>query len=311
MWVLSPMWPVYKLFKPFTKAVFLLFSALFLLVTGLQITIPDVSFLKDANPKVTNYMLSDEILNEQDAVQPIRFIALDEISPHLIRAILSSEDDQFFLHRGFNWTELKKALYTDWQKKRLVRGGSTISQQLARNLFLSKNKSIVRKLREWILTYEMEATLSKERILELYLNFVEYGPGIFGVEAASRYHFNTSPKNLSMAQAALLAGVLPNPKNWGKKPYPSQTFRRQNQILTRMGRFDLHLPADLFQKKPPKPEKELVVKNDKSVKKPQPLEKSQVALSSDTTTPSDTISTPEELETTAADPEPLFLDESP
>jgi monofunctional biosynthetic peptidoglycan transglycosylase len=298
------MWPVYKLFKAFTKAVSLLFLALFLLVTGLQITIPDVSFLEDANPKVTNYMLSDEILSGQDVVQPIRFVALAKISPHLVRAILSSEDDQFFLHSGFNWAELKKALRTDWQKKRLVRGGSTISQQLARNLFLSKNKSIVRKLREWILTYEIEAALSKERILELYLNFVEYGPGIFGVEAASRYHFNTSPKNLSRAQAALLAGVLPNPKNWGKKPYPSTTFRRQNQILGRMNHFDLYLPANLFQEKPPKPEKELVVKNDKPIKNSTPLEKEKVALSPDTTTQ-------EESETTPAEQEPLFLDESP
>lgn len=298
------MWPIYKLFKTFTKAVFLLFLALFLLVTGLQITIPDVSFLEDANPKVTNYMLSDEILSEQDGIQPIRFVALAKISPHLVRAILTSEDDQFFLHNGFNWTELKKALYSDWQKKRLVRGGSTISQQLARNLFLSKNKSIVRKLREWILTYEIEARLSKERILELYLNFVEYGPGVFGVEAASRYHFNTSPKNLSAAQAALLASVLPNPKNWGKKPYPAKTFHRQNQILSHMGHFDLHLPSDLFQEKPPKPEKEFVAKSNQPVKNSTSPEKEKVALSPETMTP-------EETEMNPTDPEPLFLDESP
>lgn len=296
--------PVYKLFKTFAKAIFLLFLASFLLVTGLQITVPDVGFLEEANPKVTNYMLSDEILSEQDSVQPIRFVALADISPHLIRAILSSEDDQFFLHNGFNWGELKKALYTDWQKKRLVRGGSTISQQLARNLFLSKNKSIIRKLREWIITYEIEASLSKERILELYLNFVEYGPGVFGVEAASRYHFKTSPKNLSAAQAALLAGVLPNPKNWGKKPYPSKTFHRQNQILARMNHFDLHLPEGLFQKKPPKPEKDFVVKNIKPTKKIPLLEEKQIAVSPDTTAL-------EESQATDVEQAPLFLDESP
>ncbi len=192
-------------------------------------------------------MLGDDNLFKKK-IHSVEFVALHNISPYVVRSILTSEDDLFFVHNGFNWREIGKSLKLNLEKMKIVRGGSTITQQLARNLFLSPDKSIFRKFREWLLTYQLEKTLSKKRILELYLNYAQFGPSVYGVKAAGKYHFGTKPKYFTPRQSALLAAVLPSPGKYGKKPYPGITYTRMNKILSRQAVYDLHMPKDLFKK---------------------------------------------------------------
>lgn len=225
---------------PFKLAVY----GLFFLVVGyfaLQINIPDVEFLKTHTPSRSSYMNLDDKADGDE----IQFVRLNQMNSSIVRAVLVAEDDLFFVHEGFNWDAIKKAISRNFESGEFERGGSTISQQLARNLFLSPSKSVVRKLREMILTFHLESELSKERILELYLNFAEFGPSIYGVADASRYHFNKKPSQLSAAESALLAGFLTQPKYLGKKPYPSRSYSNQKRILYRMSRYDLNLPKSI------------------------------------------------------------------
>lgn len=205
-------------------------------------TLPDVDFLQTKQPARSAYMDNDRLVPKKRNIQ---FVPLKQISPYLVHAVLAAEDDLFFVHDGFNFIQIQKAFLKNYKHGRFKVGASTLTQQLARNLFLSKSKSLLRKFRELILTYEMESTLSKKRILELYLNYVEFGPGVYGVKAASRYHFRSSPRQLNRSQSALLASVLPRPKVYGKKPYPRRTNLRKKRILYRMAHYDLNLPKSI------------------------------------------------------------------
>lgn len=148
------------------------------------------------------------------------WVPLEQISPNLQRAVIAAEDGNFCLHNGFDWKALEK-VYTDWQRGGRMRGGSTISQQTAKNIWLWPNSDIIRKGLEVPLTYFLERTYPKRRILEVYLNIIEWAPGVYGAEAAARKHFGTSAKNLTTRQAALMAAVLPNPRKWSaSKPGP-------------------------------------------------------------------------------------------
>lgn len=138
---------------------------------------------------------------------------LAEISPNLQRAVIAAEDARFYEHFGFDFVELKRAISDYRVGKRRVRGASTISQQLAKNLFLSPKRTLLRKATEAWLTARLELMLSKHKILELYLNTIEWGKGVFGAEAAARYYFGRSAKQLSVSQAAFLAAILPSPTN--------------------------------------------------------------------------------------------------
>lgn len=230
----------------------MLFLALFLIIAWFYIAalLPGVDYLENTNPVITSFMRTDRYF-EQEGVSPqvIRFVPLAALPPSLIRAVLVTEDDYFFSHQGFNWQALQKAIEYDKKKGRLRRGGSTLTQQLARNLFLTRDKTMLRKLREWILTSRLEEALSKSRILELYLNVVEFGPGIYGVAQASEYHFKTAPENLSLSQAALLAAFLPSPKRYGKKPYPAFAWVRQKKILAKMASYNLTVPEGVLTSK--------------------------------------------------------------
>jgi len=134
------------------------------------------------------------------------------ISLHLKRAIVAAEDAQFLKHEGFDWDGMQNALEKNLRKGRVVAGGSTISQQLAKNLFLSGEKSLMRKGQEALITLMIEGVLDKRRILELYLNLIEWGDGVFGAEAAARHYFGVSATQLSPGQAAWIAGIVPNPR---------------------------------------------------------------------------------------------------
>lgn len=220
---------------------FLLSSFILIVVTS-----PYPGDLQDQTPTQTAFM-RHSLNGKKSLIQPkpIKPVSLQNISPQLIKAVLSSEDDLFFKHNGFNTTEIFKALITNIKKGRISRGGSTLTQQLARNLYLSPKKSIVRKVREAYITFLLELNLSKSRILELYLNTAQFGPGIYGAEQAARYHFGQSAKSLSAHQAALLAAMLPRPSVYGKKPYPSRTYLRQKRILRRMHKYALYLPKKI------------------------------------------------------------------
>lgn len=170
----------------------------------------------------------------------LKWRSLNNISPHLIRAVIASEDQRFFEHNGFDWEQIAKALAesqsapTGSRQSKRLRGASTISMQTARNVFLWQGRSWLRKGLEAYFTVLIELIWSKERILEVYLNVVEWGPGIYGAEAAARSYFNCSAKELTQSQSALMAAVLPNPRRWSPaRPTPYILWRKQ-EILQQM-----------------------------------------------------------------------------
>ena len=140
-----------------------------------------------------------------------KFIGLNSVSTYFLDALIVSEDASFYSHQGFDLRELTDSMKTNLKKKQLYRGGSTISQQLIKNVFLNKEKSIIRKLKEAIMTYHLENILSKDKILEKYINVVQFGENLYGIKDASSYYFNKHPIFLSLAQSAFLAHLLPNP----------------------------------------------------------------------------------------------------
>ena len=163
-----------------------------------------------------------------------QYVGYERISAHLKRAVVSSEDARFLEHEGFDWPAIQKALERNEKKGKVVAGGSTISQQLAKNLLLSGSRSLIRKGQEAAITWMIEATYSKHRILELYLNYAEWGEGVFGAEAAARYHFGTSAASLTASQAAYLAAILPAPRRYPPARITPYIASRVNTILARM-----------------------------------------------------------------------------
>jgi monofunctional glycosyltransferase len=218
-------------------------------------TLPDVSALKTRNPKRSALMeLRDEEYKRKGVRAPRQQIwePYGAISENLKRAILISEDASFFSHKGVDVVELKEALKKDWETGTFRRGGSTITMQLARNLYLNPSKNPLRKAKEIIIAWQLEQALSKRRIFEIYLNVVEWGRNIYGAEAASRYYFGKSAASLDFLEAATLAALLPSPRNSREK---GLTYRR-NLILGRLAsvgyvtkeEYDRARQVPLFQK---------------------------------------------------------------
>ncbi len=205
------------------------------------LSVPNISNLKKENPKKTAFMQYRERewqgKGRKTKIDQ-RWVPLSNISPYLIKAVLIAEDDKFWRHEGFDYEAIQKALERDLKVKKLKFGGSTISQQLARNLYLTPEKSLLRKLREALITWRLEKGLSKKRILELYLNFVEWGDGIFGIEAASRHYYGKSSSELTPLEATRLATVLPSPKKYnpvGNQPYVATRSNDLYQIMIHRG----------------------------------------------------------------------------
>jgi len=163
-----------------------------------------------------------------------RWVPYSKISPYLIKAVLIAEDDKFWNHDGFDYEAIQKAIEKDLKAKKFKFGGSTISQQLARNLFLSPEKSLIRKISEAVITWRMEKVLSKRRILELYFNVAEWGEGIFGAEAASRHYFGKPSSELNPEEAARLAAILPNPRRYRPMGDQRYVINRSNLIYSIM-----------------------------------------------------------------------------
>ena len=158
----------------------------------------------------------------------------DHIAKSAKQAAIASEDGKFVAHYGFDFDSIQKAMHRNESQGAVSVGGSTISQQLAKNLFLTSHRSYVRKAEEAIIVVMMETLWSKQRILEVYLNVAEFGEGIYGIEAASRHYFGRSAANLSRDQAALLISLLPNPKYYGKRPNAKRLKNKQRIIMRRM-----------------------------------------------------------------------------
>ena len=222
----------------------ILFVLIFLLLIPVLIyflALPDIGKLRTKNPVRTAFMEHREKeWSEKGLKRRIvkEWVPLSRISPYLLKAVLIAEDDKFWKHEGFDFESIQKAIEKDLQAGRFKFGGSTISQQLARNLYLSPEKSLFRKAAEAVLTWKMERTLSKRRILEIYLNVVEWGEGIFGAEAAARHHFGKSARDLSPEEAARLAAVLPNPRRYnpaGEQKYVVNRARSIYRIMVKRG----------------------------------------------------------------------------
>ena len=200
---------------------------------------PDVASLRNHNPK-TAALIELRKNQARDAKVKLRTVwiwkDMRHISPDLIHAVLLAEDDRFYYHRGFDIEQIKEAARRNWAEKRYVYGGSTITQQLARTLYLSPRKNLLRKAREAVLTIYLEHFLSKKRILELYLNVVEWGRGVYGAEAAARTYFQTSAGELTADQSVALASILPSPRRWSPLAEKGFIARRRTRLYERMVR---------------------------------------------------------------------------
>lgn len=201
---------------------------------------PDIDELKEVRPVPTAFMeYREEEWAEENREKEIqhKWVSFSQISPNVVKAVLIAEDDGFWNHDGFDVKGMEQAIERSLEKG-TVAGGSTISQQLSKNLFLSPSKNPVRKIKEAIITWRIENTLSKRRILEIYLNVAEWGDGIFGIEAAARHYYGKSAKRLSAREAARLAAVLPNPIKYdptGNQKYVKNRSRIIYKIMQRRG----------------------------------------------------------------------------
>lgn len=192
----------------------------------------------DHNPSTTAFMERRLVLMQEkmgeDAALKHHWVPYAKISIHLKRALVAAEDAKFFAHEGFDIEGIEKALKKNEKKGKVVAGGSTISQQLAKNLFLSGERSYVRKGQEAIITLMLEKMMSKRRILEIYLNVIEWGEGVYGAEAAARRYYRSSAANLGPTQAARLAAMVPRPRYFEKRPNSPYIARQAARIEARM-----------------------------------------------------------------------------
>ncbi len=189
------------------------------------------------NPKTSAFMEDRlEVMQAKnpDAELKHKWVAYDQISIHLKEALIASEDAKFLEHDGFDWEGIQLAWEKNLKKGRIVAGGSTISQQLAKNLFLSGRRTPWRKLEEASITVMLETFMSKRRIFEIYLNIIEWGDGVFGAEAASRHYYKVSASKLTAEQAARMAAMVPNPRYFDKNRSDRKLLRKTAIILKRM-----------------------------------------------------------------------------
>jgi monofunctional biosynthetic peptidoglycan transglycosylase len=204
----------------------------------IYLTLPDVRALRSENPRTTAFMdLRARQAHARDE-QPRRaqkWVSYARISQNLKRAVLVTEDSAFWQHEGIDFEQLRESMEVNIERMEFARGGSTITQQLAKNLYLSPSKNPVRKLREFLIARRLEVELPKQRILELYLNVIEWGDGIYGAEAAARTYFGKSAADLAPSEAALLAAAIANPRVLDPAHPSAKLRRRQQMVMRRMG----------------------------------------------------------------------------
>jgi monofunctional biosynthetic peptidoglycan transglycosylase len=235
------------------------------------LTLPDVRGLAGTNPKTTAFMELRFRESERAGKSyhfDQRWVPYSRISPNLQRAVLAAEDSAFWQHDGIDVEQIRVAVRQAMERGDVPRGASTITQQLAKNLYLSPSRDPFRKLRELIITRRLEAALNKQRIFEIYLNVVEWGDGVWGAEAASRAYFGIPASALSRQQAALLAGALINPRRYNPGHPPSRLLRRQRIILARMGTVEAPAAAHPSAPPPRDPEASLPLDDDTAASQP-------------------------------------------
>lgn len=255
---------------------FILIGAIGVWIAYELLTFPSISKLRTENPTTTSmieYRISEAKAEGREPRKYMIWMPIEQISPHLQRAVLAGEDSNFFEHKGFDWEAIEKAwneavkegereareeceaeAKTKQERKDCTpseedwipplpsfkRGASTITQQLAKNLYLSEDRNFLRKGREAVYTYFLERSLSKKRIMELYLNVIEWGDGVYGAEAASRTYFNKSASNLTREEAAFLAAMIPSPLNvFNPQKNRKRVVRRQRVLLKYMNSMKL------------------------------------------------------------------------
>jgi monofunctional glycosyltransferase len=214
-----------------TGLALLAFAGLFLLLQAWYLV--QIAWYKTHDPGLTSFMQRQlTVLQERDPGAKLKqqYVPYERISVQLKKAVIASEDANFSYHEGVDWEAIERAYEKNRRAGKPVRGGSTITMQLAKNLFLSESKSYWRKGEELIISYMLETVLDKERILELYLNVAEWGVGVFGAEAAARHHFGVAASQLSVGQAARLASMLPNPRFYDKNRQHPRLIRRATLI---------------------------------------------------------------------------------
>jgi len=232
------------------KVFFLSFAVLLLCLVSYQyLTLPDVSDLKKENPKQTALMRQRaqeaQIAGRKPKKNQI-WVPYHSISSYLKSAVLIGEDDAFYQHEGYDLEQIKESFIRNWEKKSWVRGGSTVTQQLAKNLYLSTSKNPLRKLKEFLIARRLEEELSKRRIFEIYLNVIEWGDGLYGAEAASLAYFGKSARDLDVKEAVLLAAVIPNPRRMSPLRQTKRLRNRVDLILSRMVQYH-HISPEEYQ----------------------------------------------------------------
>lgn len=232
---------IMKSWKKIISITIILIGTYLIVDVGRYFIYPSMTYLKKNCPAKTAFMKYREKVWQEEGINKKitnTWVPLSRISPYVMKAVIIAEDDKFWSHEGFDFEAMQKALEKDIKKKKFKAGGSTISQQLAKNLYLSPSKNPVRKIKEAILTWRMERQLSKRRIMELYLNVAEWGDGVYGIEAAARKHYGKSAAGLTAREAAVLAAVIPNPRRYktdGTSRYVGNQSERIYQIMVRRG----------------------------------------------------------------------------
>ena len=202
------------------------------------ITLPDVRPLQKTNPATTAFIELRAREARARGAEPRRvqrWVKYSRISESLKRAVLVTEDSAFWEHDGLDYQQIRESIEVNWERGEFARGASTITQQLAKNLYLSPSKNPVRKMRELLIARRLEAELSKQRILEIYLNVIEWGEGVYGAEAAARTHFGKSAAALGPQESALLAAAIANPRIMNPGSPTARLRRRQQMVLRRLG----------------------------------------------------------------------------
>jgi monofunctional biosynthetic peptidoglycan transglycosylase len=224
--------------RTFGRAAAAVLAAAFCWASYLYLTLPDVRPLASENPSSTAFMELRALEAQGRGVTAAvewHWVPYARISPSLKRAVIVTEDDAFWQHEGIDYEQLRESMAMNWARGQFARGGSTITQQLAKNLYLSPSKNPVRKIRELLIARRLEVALNKTRIFEIYLNVIEWGDGVWGAEAASRRYFHKPAADLTPSEAALLAGAIANPRLLDPAHPSARLRRRQQIILKRLG----------------------------------------------------------------------------
>jgi monofunctional glycosyltransferase len=285
----------------------------FAVVAYVYLTLPDVRVLATVNPTSTAFMRlrAEEAARDGRTLRHVhKWAPYSRISKNLQRAVLVAEDSRFWEHEGIDVEEIRKSIEINMERGTAIRGASTITQQLAKNLYLSPSRDPLRKLRELIIARRMEAALPKARILELYLNLIEWGDGIWGAEAAARTYFRVPASALSREQAALLAGAIINPRLLNPARPTTRLVRRQRLILGRMGHVEPPAPEPVH---PVAPDEEMPDEFRGSTPADELPDVPDVPSREDESTPvpSDSVPSPQPFPDPAAEPPSPGPDEPP